>query len=168
MNLVLLLRQLHGRSNIVSMATKCFLEYIIVHKVYISRDTIFNFYWSCAVEPLSVKPRSENEGTAERNQWNNWWSEHQCIFSESPFFSEAGFNLKSCTSKTKTKSNFEKSMWREGETLRSFSFKRFVVCKTKRLVVRKGRVSKEINHSQDHLDGEYIKRVIVMSSMQRR
>lgn len=79
------------------------------------------------------------------------------VFSAKPhFFSEAGFNLKSCTSKTKTKSNFEKPMWREGETLTSFSFKRFVVCKTKRLVVRKGRVSKEINHSHDHLEGEYV------------
>lgn len=72
------------------------------------------------------------------------------------FFLEVGFNLKFCILKIKIESNFEKFMWREGEILIFFFLKRFVVCKMKRLVVRKGRVLKEINYFYDYLEGEYV------------
>lgn len=124
----------------------------------ISRNTIFNFYWSCAVEPLSVTPRSENKGTAQRKASETIHGVNTSVFSAKAFFWERTSTWNPVDQKTK--SNFEKSIGREEETLRFFSFKRIVVYNTKRLVVRRGRVAKEINHFHDHLDEEYVKRVI--------
>ena len=120
----------------------------------ISRNTIFNFYWSCAVEPLSVTPRSENKGTAQRKTSETIHGGNTSVFSAKALFLGADVNLKSRRSKTK-------SNWEGRRDIQVFfSFKRIVVCNTKRLVVRRGRVAKEINHFHDHLDEEYVKRVI--------
>ena len=101
MNLVLFLPELHSRSNSF-YGDQMFSVYITICSQGISGNTIFNFYSSCAVEPLSVTPRSENKGTAQRKTSETIHGVNTSVsFQRKLVFSGGDLNLKFRRSKNK-------------------------------------------------------------------